>query len=110
MKAKHVGITLRWSLDDDVGTVIRTLRKQFREACPRIVQLRLVVKSNNRDCRVLIVVGNGDAPEIELVCIDVAEVVGLFSSDKFLEGGDCLCRFNLDLESIRYGFAINDTE
>ena len=51
---------------------------------------------------------NRDLPESELVCIDVAELVGLLDLDHVLELTDSLGRLNLGRERGR--FTINETE
>lgn len=54
--------------------------------------------------------GDGDAPEGEIVCIDVAEVVGLLDLDEVFEVTNCLSGHNLDRECIGRGLPIDKTE
>ena len=104
-------ITSRRPPDNDVGIVVRIFGKQFGELCPWIVQLCLVVESINRDCRALLVIGDGCTPEDEVFGSDISKRGSLVPvNNEILQGGDCLCRRNLDFESIRYGFAFNNIE
>ena len=113
-KTKHVTLPGGgyWTrvLDEDVRVVVGRLGKQFEKTCPWIAQLRLVVKSINSDGRVQIVIGYGDAPKGELVCINVAEVVRLLSLDELLEIADCPGWIIFDRECVGRSLSINKTE
>lgn len=94
MRAKHVYNTWRGSLDDDVNRVLGQLSvKDFGElgGCFEFLALRFgdLIDEDGTFFIIVVLVRNGDAPQVEHVRVDITESDSLFGLDEFLEVANC---------------------